>query len=596
MNFPLIPILKKNLNYIAILSAITIFSYIFSLNNKFVWDDEQFIYNNSYIKNFAVTKIFTENTIAGAGENSTYYRPLTTFSFAVDHEIWGLNPLGFHLNNTLLHLGAGILLFFYLRTLKFSKLTSLTIASIFLTHPLQTEAVVYANSRGDSMYAFFAMSSLLSFALLLTKKYPKIEIYDLKIVFNKKVLFFITLLSYLLAILGKEIGIATLGLIGLTFLFIKLHKNKNLSTKIIFKNILGIITVAFSTLIAIGYLIFRNKILNIATTQNNYFADSLYGESIYVRLHTFTQAIWTYFSLIFFPYPLHMERNLKILEQPISIWLLATVVLIVILVFTSIKEYKKHKSFYVAFGSLWFIGMLVPVSGIIPINGLIYEHWLYLPIIGFLIVLYGLKITFIPKKYQANIYLIIKAMLPFIILILITLTIRQNYIWGTPIRFYNHTLKFSKTARLHNNLAMAYADNKEFNKAIIEYNKAIDINDYYPQTHHNLANTYLSIGEIEDAKKEFYTAIRINSNFMPAYFPLIKILSQEKDYKNITPLIDKLLKMSPNNIEYKYIKAINQINQGNIINGLKSLNEILKTPGITTQLKLIISNSIKQYR
>lgn len=596
MHFSLVNTLKRNLNYIIILSAITVFAYIFSLNNQFVWDDEQFIYNNAYVKNFEVTKIFTENTVAGAGENSTYYRPLTTFSFAIDHAIWGLNPFGFHLNNTLLHLGAGILLFFYLRTLKFSKLTSLTIASIFLTHPLQTEAVVYANSRGDSMYAFWAMSSLLSFALLLTKKYPKITIYDLDIKLNKEILFFITVLSYLLAILGKEIGIATLGLIGLTFLFVKLQINKKLSVKILFKNVLGIVTIIFSTLTAIGYLIFRSKILNIATTQNNYFEGSAYGESMYVRLHTFTQAIWTYFSLIFFPYPLHMERNLEIIEQPISAWLLATIALIIALVIASIKEYKKQKTFYISFGSLWFMSMLVPVSGIIPVNGLIYEHWLYLPLIGFLIVLYGLKNTFIENKYQKNVNSIIKAILPFIILILIGLTIRQNYIWGTPIRFYNHTLKFSNSARLHNNLAMAYADNQDFGNAIVEYNKAIDINDSYPQTHYNLANTYLAVNEVELAKKEFATAIRMNENFMPAYIPLIRIFSEEKAYENITPLIDKLLEMSPDNIEFKYVKAQNQVHRGEYIDGLKSLNQILKTPGIATQLKLLISDTIKKYK
>lgn len=595
MHIPLLAVFKRNITTIALLTAITLFAYIFSLNNKFVWDDEQFIYNNAYVKNFETIKIFTENTIAGAGETSTYYRPLTTLSFAVDHAIWKLNPIGFHLTNTLLHLGAGLLLFFYLRALKFSKLSSFTIASIFLVHPIQTEAVVYANSRGDSMYTFWAMVSILSFALLLTKKYPTIKIYDLEITANKIFLSSIVILSYLLAILGKEIGIATLGLLFLTYLFLQLQ-NKKMSTEKILKNIFGITTLISSSVIAFAYIIFRNTIINIPTTQGEIFAGTAYGDSVFVRLHTFTQAIWNYFALLFFPYPLHMERNLEVLEKPISVWLIATIILFVALTITAIKEYKKQKTFYIAFGSLWFFCMLAPVSGIIPVNGLIYEHWLYVPLIGFAIALYGLKNTLIPQKQQTKINAFLQGMLPLALLVFIALTIRQNYIWGDPIRFYSYTLKFSDSARLHNNLAMSYADVQDYENAIIEYNKAIESSDFYPQTHHNLANTYLAVGETELAKKEFSTAIRMNPQFYPSYIPLIKIFMSEESYENVDKLVNTLIEVTPNNIEFKYIKAQSQLKQGHVVEGLKTLGDILQTPGLGTQLKILIQNEIKNYK
>ena len=343
MHFSLINTLKNNSKYILLLVVLTIVSYASSLNNAFVWDDEQFIYNNNYVKQFVVSKLWTENTIAGAGQTSTYYRPLTTFSFAVDHAIWGLNPFGFHLTNTLLHMGAGILLFFYLRTLSFSKKVSVVIAGIFLVHPLQTEAVVYANSRGDSMYAFWAMSSLLSFALLLKDKIPKISIYDFEITLKKSHLFFITLFAYLLSILGKEIGLATLGIIFLTYIFVYIHsilkrKLKPLFTK---KNILGTLTLPLSLITAILYLTTRTKFINISGSQENYYAGTSYGESIYVRLHTFTSALWTYFRLIFVPYPLHMERTLNIIEQPVSLYLVGIVLLMIAVMVLSIKKIKQ---------------------------------------------------------------------------------------------------------------------------------------------------------------------------------------------------------------------------------------------------------------
>jgi len=45
----------------------------------------------------------------------------------------------------------------------------------------------------------------------------------------------------------------------------------------------------------------------------------------------------------------------------------------------------------IPFGLLWFFVGMVPVSNIfVPVSGLIYEHWLYLPLIGVFIAVYYL--------------------------------------------------------------------------------------------------------------------------------------------------------------------------------------------------------------
>lgn len=595
MNISVNDAVKKNLKYFILLIFVTFAGYAFSLNNEFVWDDEQFIYNNVYVKEFNIQKIFTLNTTAGAGESSTYFRPLTTLSFAIDHAIWGLNPFGFHLTNTLLHLLVGLLLFCYLRILKFSKLASLTISSIFLVHPVQTEAVVYTNSRGDSMYALWTMTSLVSFALLLTKKYPRISIYDLKIILDKKVLFFTTIIAYLLAILGKEIGIASLGLLGLTFLFLHLQ-NQTLAINKVFKNKLEIFSIITSTFIAIAYMLIRSMLIKIPTSLNIYFEGTRYGQSLYVRLHTFALALWNYFKLIFFPYPLHMDRNLEIQENSISIWLVATIILVIALIIIAIKEHKNNKTHYITFGSLWFLCMLIPVSGIIPVNGLIYEHWLYLPMIGFLILMYGLKKLLIPKDLQKNINKILLWLLLIIIFIYVSLTVRQNFIWGHPIRFYEHTLKYANSARLHNNLAMAYADEQYFESAIEEYQKAIEINDVYPQTHYNLGNLYLSLEQYELAKKEYDTAIKMDKYFYLPYLKLIAIYFEEMSYDNITPLVNALLDIYPNSIEFKIIKAQNLISLDKVDEGTLILEELLRAPDIKPESKAFASNLLKRYK
>ena len=526
----------SKIKLIGILLTIGLLAYLPSLKNEFVWDDEQFIYNNSYVKNFELKKIFTENTIAGAGEISSYYRPLTTLSFAIDHEIWGINPISFHLTNTLLHILAGIILFTLLIYLGISQKISFWISAIFLAHPVQTEAVVYANSRGDSMYAFWSLLGLLAFSLLCLNKYPKFQIYNLSLKLARIHLATLTIVFYLFSILSKEIGIASLGLFFLTFLSFNIFNIK----KIWSKNRTQILTLGTLALTSFSYLIFRNKILNISTNLKFYDPTSPYGSSVFVRLHTFFKSLWDYFRLIFWPNKLHMERDLEIINQPISIWLIATLSLIIFVTVIGFFEFKKQKTIFTWYGFLWFLIMLVPVSGILPVNGLIYEHWLYVPIIGFTIFMFGIIKTLFKNKLNNS----LKYFLPILLTIYITLTIKQNNIWSNPIKFYKYTLAFSQTARLNNNLAMAYAQAGENQMAIENYKKAIEISDFYPQTHYNLGNTYLNMGEIDLAEQAFKTAISMNGNFFPAYGPLVNIFLSKEKYDQALPLVKNLINNS----------------------------------------------------
>jgi len=189
---------------VLILVAMGMLAYGLSLSNKFVWDDEQFIVRNRFIREFEyVDEIFRTNTIAGAGEVSNYYRPLTTLSFLGTYKLFGLSEFWFHATNTLLHVGAGVVLYLFLKELKMGEKASFWISLVFLVHPIQTEAVVYANSRGDSLYTLFLFLGLWVFARSFRDK--------------RWWLTWVAVLFYGLSVLSKEIGLAGLSLYILVF-------------------------------------------------------------------------------------------------------------------------------------------------------------------------------------------------------------------------------------------------------------------------------------------------------------------------------------------------------------------------------------------
>lgn len=529
----LVNFIKKNIILIG-LFALGFLTYAPSLNNQLLWDDEQFIYNNSYVKEFAVGKIFTTNTLAGAGEISNYYRPLTTLSFAIDHQFWGLNPIGFHLTNTIVHASAGALLFLLLTSLGMSKKPAMVVSAIFLTHPLQTEAVVYANSRGDSLFTFFMLLGLLSFSYFLQKKQLTFKLYNLRWQTSQNTLFFLTVFFFIASLLAKEIAMGSILLYILVCAFLHISKKKT-TAPIVLATLTGILLI---------YGALRTTVLQFKE-QINLFAGTAYGDSVIVRLATFCKVLLIYISLIFAPFNLHMERDTDFVLSIFSPYTVAVLVLLTAVVVVSRLEFVKKKTVWIGFGFAWFLGMLLPISGIFPINDVIYEHWLYVPLIGFVITLYGMISfgLFLLKKPwpKMGTYLLL-----FLIGCYVLLTIKQNYLWGKATRFYPYILQYNETARIHNNLAMAYADEQQLEKAISHYQRAIEINDRYPQTHHNLARTYLALGNTQKALEEFTIAVTMNPDFLVSYPHLVQLHLQQGSVTEAEKYLARLTEEAPN--------------------------------------------------
>jgi len=529
-------------HYLLALFLLCFITYASSFINQFVWDDEQFIYKNEFVKNFDVEKIFTTDTIAGAGETSNYYRPLTTLSFAIDHAIWGLNPFGFHLTNTSLHAGAGLLLFLILIRLKIKRSTSFIISSLFLVHPLQTEAVTYMNSRGDSQYTFFLFLGLYAFLQFLN-----IHIKSLTSRINWG---FLAWFCYLFSILSKEIGIAGIGLYFLVTVYDQwqnyVHNSATTSPNILvfirqqLWQSWGWFALYLTVPITIFYLILRSTVLNFTGSLNLY-QGSEYGSSLFLRLMTFFKVWQHYIGLLLFPHGLHMDRNVSIVMTPLNTAFISGLFLMISVTIFGFYLWRKHNSLQLLFGWAWFLGMLVPVSGVIPINGIMYEHWLYVPQIGFwlsLAALFDYLKRYIHVKFlDIKVFQISKIkisvfqlLISIVIVSFCALTIRQNYYWSTPIRLYTYLIQYTQTARIYNNLAMAYAEADQPEQAIVMYQKSLTISDSYPQTYHNLANTSTSVGDTDNAEKYYLQALKLSPNFYWSRLKLSQLYADKAQY------------------------------------------------------------------
>lgn len=488
--------------------------YANTFRNGMFWDDYDFILNNQFVRNFEFGKFFSENIIAGAGFQSNYWRPVLLTVFSLEYHLWqDFAPL-YHVVNTLLHIAAGILLFRILQQIFQSRWPGFLTAIVFLIHPVQTEAVTYANSLGDSLSVFFMFAGVLLF-LRGRRLWP--------------------LLMYALALMSKETAIIMPGLLGLAVFF----NSKNQADS--FGERLRAVGRAVWPYLAMAgvYILLRATVLNFGSTFNLYNEQNLFTGNMTVRILTFFRILTVYLGLLFWPTGLHMERTVGIATNffgsPDVLLGGSVAAGLLVLAVWGLKRFPA-----VSFGVFWFFGSLLPTSNIVvPINGLLYEHWLYVPMIGFFLALVWAGIE-LGRRF--GIQKPLTVLFAIWVIFLGGLAIRRNTDWHDPIRFYNQILTYNQTSyRIYNNLGMAYADAGRREDAETNYKKAIALDSEVAVAYHNLGNSRRDNGDWKQAASYYEQALSRDPRFVFSSTALAQLYLGENKHKEARDVLEKSL-------------------------------------------------------
>ncbi|MES2177928.1 MAG: tetratricopeptide repeat protein [Gemmatimonadota bacterium] len=154
-----------------LVAGITFIAFFPALRNGFVvWDDDKNFLNNPHYRGLGLTQLHWMWTTAALG----HYVPLSWMTLGLDFEIWGMQPLGYHLTNILLHCANAVLVYYVcMRLIRYARLRkgdewSLVVGStfaalLFAVHPLRVESVVWVTERRDVLSMLFFLGSLLSY-------------------------------------------------------------------------------------------------------------------------------------------------------------------------------------------------------------------------------------------------------------------------------------------------------------------------------------------------------------------------------------------------------------------------------------------------
>lgn len=504
-----------NKKYILAIIIFGFLAYSNTLKNPYLWDDGLFIQNGNFIKKFENIKVFFSPKNYFRYTQDFTYRPFPFLIHIANYKIWGVNPAGHRLANIFLHIAVAVLLYFLVSELFKNDIVAFLSGLFFVVHPANTEVVNMVSFVETQVSTLFFLAGFLFY--LKSKK-------------NESAL------CYFLAVFSKETAITLPAVIILYDLLIK--KNVQL------KKYLPFLAVAGFYLI-VRFFLFRHP----TETMVKYPGDSFIA-NIFVMLG----AVPVYLSTIFLPLNLSVEHKIitptAFFKTPVVFGFFTVIIFAVI----SIYSYKKSKPvfFWLLFSAVTFL----PTSNIIPMQNIVAERYLYMPLMG-ISLLVSLAIAKLGRR--APLWVLYGVI--FIIFVFFSgLAIVRNLDWKDDFTFYSKTLKQNPESPGANiNMAMMYKKKGDYKKASEFINNATAFDPGYLDNNFAIASIYQDTGEYDKAL-EIYEKMVAEKKYTYHKAPFLNlglIYKIKKRYPEAIENFNKAIDIYPlSSVSYSHLAEI----------------------------------------
>ncbi|MCE5250259.1 tetratricopeptide repeat protein [bacterium] len=463
---------------------------------SFHFDDFHTIVNNNAIYNLYDIHTIWNNPLHGK------FRFLGFLSFALNYHFSNTNVFGYHVVNLLLHLLDSVCVWWLVMLLlstpvmckktisKNKEFIALACALLFVSHPMQTQAVTYIAQRFASLATLFYLLTLCFYIKARLIQYG-----------HARILFF--LLSVLAAFSGlftKEI-IFTLPFALILFEMGFFHTGdfKQIITS---KKTVYYILPVLLFLVLIPILLFisyRNIFFVFEPVISNRPNDPLLTSRIY--LFTQFRVIVSYIRLLFIPIHQNIDHDIP---ASLSFFGAATVsgfLFLTALFIYAVWIYPRKR--LASIGILWFFLTLSIESSFKPLANVMFEHRLYLPMFGFSLFFVSTLYDLIwerSKKATGIIFIVI-------IGIFSVLSFQRNMVWKNEISLWADAAKKSPLkSRPHINLGRAYYNNGNIEEGYTEFVKAQKIEPDNMLVNNNIGYFLFTKGKIKEALQYYEKA------------------------------------------------------------------------------------------
>jgi len=475
------------------LALVTFAAYAPVARNGFIgFDDPRFVVSNSHIQ-----RGFSWSAVKWAFRafDSGNWHPLTWLSHMLDCRLYGLNPAGHHLTSLAFHIANTLLLFLLLQNLTARLWASAFVALLFGIHPMHVESVAWVFERKDVLSAFFFLLTLLAYAryVELTGKRSS----------KSGLVYGLTLLLFAFGLMAKPM-LVTLPCVLCLLDYWPLRRFRfplQSQSVAVFRR-LAFEKAPFFVLTAISCVL-----TFLAQSRSRSIVPAA-AFPLEARLAHVPVACAWYVCKLFWPAKLSIYYSLDASQMHAALFsetVVGALALMTIVTWLAIRLVTKEPCLLV--GWLWFLVMLLPVSGLIQVGNQAYANrYTYLPYVGLLIMLaWGLP-AFLAKWRYSQAFLLAGALLA--ATACFKLTVDQVRLWENPQKLDEQAIAVDENNWIvWDNLGWVFMTQGDWDKSLVCLRRATAINPVFYLSWGRLSSVLYIKGELSEAQSAFQKAL-----------------------------------------------------------------------------------------
>ncbi len=485
--------------WLGLILLVTAWMYGPGWHHDFVnYDDPDYVTANPHVTDGVTLEGVKWAFTTGHASN---WHPITWISHQLDCTLFGTGSGGPHLVSLFWHLANTVLLFLAVRSLTGARWRSLAVAGLFALHPLHVESVAWVSERKDVLSAFFFFLTLLSYRTYLGSLQPAVCVGTGGAVVagkSRRWLWYMgALAAFALGLMSKPM------LVTVPFLLILLDwwplgrlgfEEPGWGRRVVW--------ILFEKAPFLALSVGSSVVTFLVQREGGAVSMSLplearLGNAVVACVRYMAKMVWPVDLAVLYPHPGHWAT-----------WAVCGS-LAVMLGISAVAAWCWRGRPWVLTGWCWFLGMLVPVVGIVQVGiQSMADRYTYLPMIGlFIAMAWGAgelsQRLGIGRRAVVAVAVVVMALCA-------GLGRRQVDVWGNSETLFRQTVTATRDNYLaYNNLGFYYSNQGRTEEALTEYRKSLAINPQYPDALNNMGHALAAQRRHAEAIPYYEAAIRV---------------------------------------------------------------------------------------
>jgi tetratricopeptide (TPR) repeat protein len=480
------------------------------------WDDPIYVTENVHVRRGLTTDGLVWAFTTAHGGN---WHPLTGLSHMLDCQLYGVNPVGHHLTNIVLHILNALLLFGVLRVMTRAVFPSAFVAALFALHPLHVESVAWVSERKDVLSTLLGLLSMWAYVAYARRaglgRYLLTALFLALGLMAKPMLVTLPLVFLLLDYwpldrlrVGPEVGADDREATESSTAPRLAYPRRSIGHLLLEKIPLAALSAISS---AVTFTVQRSQgsmqPADVVPIQLRV-ANALVSYVWYIG-----KTIWPSSLSVLYPHP-----NLAG-GTPWAAWQVAGAAVLLLVI--SVLMIRVTRRRYAIVGWLWYLGTLVPVIGLVQVGyQAAADRYTYVPLIGlFIIAAWGG--ADLVASWQRRHPLVRPAMAlaaAVVVAAAMACTWSQARYWRDAVTLYEHALEVApRHPLMHNNLGFVLRSQGKLDRAIRHYRQALEVDPNFALAHNNLGNALHSQGKLDEAIRHYRRALQADPDLALAH-------------------------------------------------------------------------------